>query len=164
MEFRYQYKMQASDLWQMSMYYANSSILLVVNVICAASALLLLCAFWDRAGLAGRWMLLFFAALLPVIQPFAVWLRSVRQLRGNDRELALIFNREGLHITLEREEAHKKWSQIRQVAVKPTLVILYVDNYHGYLLPNRVLGESRKELLQFIRRQMAEMNDQTHSR
>ena len=60
MEYKYQYQVQPSDLWQLQMYYTYSSYLAMINVIFILSSAALLYALWGNAPWWLRILLLFF--------------------------------------------------------------------------------------------------------
>jgi hypothetical protein len=151
MKFLYRYKTEVSDLWQFSMYYAWSSYLAVINIVCTVSAFALIIACWRDAGIAPRIGMVLFASLFTVIQPLAIWFKAKRRLKGGMPEVELLFDRSGLTVTSEGKTVHKSWGQIKGVAVKTTLVVVYVDGGGAYILPNRVLKETRKDFLSFIK-------------
>lgn len=155
MEFKYQYKVRVSDLWQMYMYYAYSSYLKIISPAVTVLFLVLTMVLWEKTGAVVHYILLFLTMFFPVIQPAIVWGNSARQLKKRAPKLEIIIREGGLYITSGVERDRKKWSQVKQVLVKPTLIAIYVDNNLGYVLTNRVLGKTRKELLGFLKEHLS---------
>ncbi|MBO4902085.1 MAG: YcxB family protein [Lachnospiraceae bacterium] len=151
MRFEYKYKVKISDLWQASMYYAYSSYLAIINIICIISAAALLIKLWATSPPWFRCFLVLFLMLFTVIQPVTVWFRSKRQLAGNLPDLTLVFTDEGISITADGEHQEKKWDQVRAVVKKPTIVVLYMADGMGYILRNSVLGNTKEEFVAFVR-------------
>ena len=45
----------------------------------------------------------------------------------------------------------KNWAQIQGVVFKPTLVVIYTDKTHGYILTNRILKDTKKAFRAFLK-------------
>ena len=43
-----------------------------------------------------------------------------------------------------------EWKSIKRVSKKPTMIVVFSDTTHGFVLPNRVLGADRKEFYEFV--------------
>ena len=159
MEYDYQYRIRVSDLWQVRMYYAYASYLAVVNIVCIFASIVLIIAFWKESVPWVRLVMLVFLSMFTVIQPAFIYLDCRRQVKelekqggdGPGLDLRLTFNEEGLVIrTMGKYEKHP-WKDIISFTVRPTLVIVYTGNNQGYILSNRVLGETRKAFIAFVR-------------
>ena len=151
MEFRYQYQVRPSDLWQMQMYYTYSSYLSIINVICIVSSIALLYSLWATAPWWLRIMLLLFLSLFTVIQPVGVYRRAKKVLNENTDTLQLTLNDQGIEIIVGDRKEFKNWNQIQGIVLKPTLVAIYTDKNHGYILTNRILKDSKKEFRAFVK-------------
>lgn len=151
MEFRYQYQVKPSDLWQMQMYYTYSSYLSIINVICILSSIALLYSLWATAPWWLRIMLLLFLSLFTVIQPLGVYRRAKKVLKENTDTLQLTLNDHGIEIIVGDRKEFKNWNQIQGIVLKPTLVAIYTDKNHGYILTNRILKDSKKQFRAFIK-------------
>ena len=151
MEFRYQYQVRPSDLWQMQMYYTYSSYLSIINVICILSSIALLYSLWATAPWWLRIMLLLFLSLFTVIQPLGVYRRAKKVLKENTDTLQLTLNDHGIEIIVGDRKEFKNWNQIQGIVLKPTLVAIYTDKNHGYILTNRILKDSKKQFRAFIK-------------
>ena len=151
MEFRYQYQVRPSDLWQMQMYYTYSSYLSIINVICILSSIALLYSLWATAPWWLRIMLLLFLSLFTVIQPLGVYRRAKKVLKENTDTLQLTLNDHGIEIIVGDRKEFKNWNQIQGIVLKPTLIAIYTDKNHGYILTNRILKDSKKQFRAFIK-------------
>ncbi len=161
MRFEYKYKVKIADLWQASMYYAYSSYLAVINIICIIASAALLIKLWATSPPWFRGFLLLFLMLFTVIQPLTVWIRSKRQLAGNYPDLTLVFTDEGINITADNEHQEKKWNQVRGIVKKPTIVVIYMADGMGYILRNSVLKETKADFVAFVREKIrADRNGQ----
>ena len=151
MELKIQYTLRPSDLWQVRMYYAYASYLAVVNLVCIAASIILIIAAWEGAPGWFRGVMLLLLSLFTVIQPLYLYLHSRSQLKKEDLgELTLTFSDAGLKIENNGKEEQHPWKDILGISKKPTLIILYTDEQHGYILTNRVLGKARGQLLALI--------------
>ena len=151
MEYKYRYKIKASDIWQVRMYYAYASYLAVVNLTCIAASIILILTQWRTAGTVFKTLMLIFLSLFLIIQPLVIYLTSIPQAKANDEEMELVFNDAGMTIRTDGREERIGWSGIVSMTVRPTLIIIYTDANHGYILTNRVLKNTRKEFLEFAK-------------
>lgn len=155
MEYKYQYQVQPSDLWQLQMYYTYSSYLAVINVIFIISSAALLIALWGTSPWWLRILLIFFLSLFTVIQPVGVYVRAKKSLKDNHDTLQLTLNDQGIEVVVGDKKEFKNWSQVRGIVLKPTLAAIYTDKNHGYILTNRILKDSRKQFRAFIKTKCA---------
>ena len=151
MEFKYQYQVQPSDLWQLQMYYTYSSYLAIINVIFIISSAALLYALWGTAPWWLRILLILFLSLFTVIQPTGVYLRAKKSLKENHDTLQLSLNDQGIEVVVGDQKEFKNWAQVQGIVLKPTLVAIYTDKNHGYILTDRILKDSKKEFRAFIK-------------
>ncbi len=150
--FSYHYTVKPSDIWQVRMYYAYASYLAVVNIICIVASLVLIITLWNTAADWFRVVMLLFLSLFTVIQPLFIYLSCVKQLKGRDNEISLVINKNLITVEAEGKRESYGWDKVRNITVKPTLVIIYTGESHGYILTNRVLKDTRKDLLEFLKR------------
>lgn len=151
MEFKYKYRLKPSDLWQFHMYYAYSSYLCIINIICILSSIVLIIKLWANSPAWFRAVMLLFLSLFTVIQPLSIYLRSVKQLNQNNDELSLTFSNSGLDVSVNGKSEQKTWNQMISVIIKPTLIVVYTDREHGYIITNRVLKDTRKDFINLIK-------------
>ncbi|MCR4739087.1 MAG: YcxB family protein [Lachnospiraceae bacterium] len=161
MEFRYRYKVKASDIWQVRMYYAYASYTAVINIVCIISSIVLLLTMWKSAETWFRLLMIIFFSLFTVIQPLLIYLSCRKQIKerssgsgggeGDPGEMELVFNEKGLEITAGGKNEKHPWKDIIAVTVRPTLVVVYTGADRGYILTNRVLSDTRKGFLDFVR-------------
>lgn len=151
MEFRYRYQVKPSDLWQVQMYYTYSSYTAVINIICIVSAIALIVALWGTAPGWLQFLMLVFLSLFTVIQPLGAFMRAKESLKGQEHELELVFHEKDFQIFMGGQRETKSWKQVRAIAIKPTVVVIYMSGSQGYILPNRVLQKTRKEFVKFLK-------------
>lgn len=147
--FVYRYSVKPSDLWQVRMYYAYASYLAVVNIICIVASIALIIALWRTSADWFKVVMLIFLSLFTVVQPLFIYITSARQIGESMDGLELVFDEYGLTIRTEGKSESHPWKDIVSITVRPTLVIVYTDASHGYILTNRVLKDTRKGLLEF---------------
>lgn len=156
MQYEYHYRVKTSDLWQASMYYAYSSYLAVINIVCIVSSIVLMIRLWDTSPAWFKGILIVFLLLFTVIQPLIVLLRSKSRLAGKFPELTLVFTEDGIRITADHEHQEKSWEQVLGLVSKPTIVVVYMADGNGYILRNSVLGNTKKAFVDFAKRMVAE--------
>lgn len=66
-------------------------------------------------------------------------------------ELELGFDDSGIIVKQNGKSEEKKWDQLLRIIIKPTMVVIYTDVEHGYILTNRVLKDTRKDFVKLIR-------------
>ena len=145
MKYQYTYRTTASELWQLSMYYIYGSMVGLCNILFTAAVIALMVSRWQMAPTWQR--LLFVAALclFTVLQPLVIYRRARRQAARITEDTTLTADASGVHIRVGAKQADLKWSSIKRVSKKPTMLILFSDTSHGYVLSNRVLGGERDE-------------------
>ncbi|MCR5107430.1 MAG: YcxB family protein [Lachnospiraceae bacterium] len=152
MEFKYRYKIKASDVWQVRMYYAYASYTAVVNIVCIFASIALIVALWRTSALWFRLLMLVFLSLFTVIQPLFIYYSSVKQVAEMKDDIELTFNERGMEITVSGKHERHPWKDVISVTIRPTLVIVYTDASHGYILTNRVLKDTRKSFVEFVKK------------
>lgn len=150
MKYQYTYRTTGFELWQLSMYYTYSSMVGVCNVIFTAAVLALTGTRWGTAGTAMKLFMILGCCLFPVIQPLAVWLRAQKQAAGIRQDTKVCFDDSGIHIELGEKSSSAGWNTIKRVSKKPTMIIVFSDTTHGFVLTNRVLGEEREVFYAYI--------------
>lgn len=150
MRFEYTYRNTGVDLWQLSMYYTYGSMVGVCNVIFTAAVWILTGIRWGEAGAWMRAALVFGCLLFPVIQPFMVYQKARRQASGITKDTKIVFDERGIHVAVGEERSDLEWKSIKRVSKKPTLIIIFSDTTHGFILPNWILGTEREKFYEFV--------------
>lgn len=122
----------------------------LVNIIFTVAMILVSIEFWDEAGWVYRLFILFGLCLFTGIQPMLLYRRAKKQEEAAPKETELSFSDSGMTVKVEGKSSHLKWKELRGVAKKPSLLILYSGKQHGFVLPNRVLGSQRMELYEYL--------------
>ncbi len=150
MEYKYNYRVKTSDLWQASMYYAYSSFMGIVNLVCIVSAIALIISRWNTASDLFRTVMILFLLVFTVFQPLIIWLRTRASLGGKYPELELAFSQAGITITSDGKKQQKPWKSVRAIVKKPTILLIYMEDGNGYILRNSILKETRNGLFEYV--------------
>lgn len=150
MRFQYTYRTTAFELWQLSMYYTYGSMVGVCNIIFTFAVLALTVSRWSVSGTGFRALLIFGVCLFTVIQPLVVYLRARRQAAGITRDTTASFSDEGIHIEVGEKFSDIKWTAVKKISKKPTMVIIFSDTTHGFLFTDRVLGAEKEAFYKYI--------------
>ena len=151
MKYSFHYKVKISDLWQASMYYAYSSYLAVVNLVCIVSGITAFIALWNSDQTVIKILMALFVLLFVAVQPLSMLKRSAMQLRGREIIIDLTLDERGMTVSSDGENAFFSYEKILNVAVKPTIVVIYTSQGQGYILNNRVLGNDRADVVRLLR-------------
>lgn len=150
MRFQYTYRTTAAELWQLSMYYTYGSMVGVCNIIFTVAVLALTVSRWSVSGAGFRALLVFGLCLFTVLQPLVVYLRAKRQAAGITQDTTASFSDAGIHIQVGEQFSDIKWSSIKKISRKPTMIIIFSDTTHGFLFTDRVLGGEKEAFYQYI--------------
>lgn len=151
MKFEYTYRNTCSDIWQLSMYYVYGSLAGLCNVIFTVAALCLTIVRWESFGIFLRISAILACCLFPVIQPLAIYAKAKkRTAKANVSDTFLRFDERGIYVRQAEESQEIKWNKIKRIAKKPTLILIFSDSTHGFVLPNRTLKGEREEFYTFL--------------
>lgn len=150
--YEYTYRVKTSDLWQASMYYSYSSYMGIVNAVFIVSAAALIISRWSVSSDIARTAMIVLLLLFTVIQPAVIWYRARASLGEKERTITLVFSQTGLVVETDGMSQVKTWKNIKGIVKKPTILIIYMDDGNGYILRNSVLGKTRNELYDLVRR------------
>ncbi len=150
---RFEVKLTAKELWQFSMYHANSGAMGLFNLIFTVAALFLLIFRWGTLTGAYRLLLLGCVLIFTVLQPLLLYGKVRRQAKSPaiTEPMYLTFSQEGLWVEQSGQQAEFAWEQMGRMDKKPGLIVLYMDRVHAYLLPEKALGEQKEALLEMAK-------------
>lgn len=157
MEFRFEEKVSAMDIWKMSMRHMYSSVIGACNIIVAVALIAMSVHFWN-AQPSWRAFFVFICILVPVIQPVVMYRRAAKQVAVLPNDLCLELNQSGLHVHVNGQKTDISWSQVRGVMVEREMIILVVEEGRGYMIPNRALGTQKEAFLKFVQSKMKKKN------
>lgn len=152
-EMKFEVKLSAKDLWQFSMYHANGGLMGGFNLIFTVAAVALLIIRWGELTDAYRLLLVGCALIFTVFQPALLYSKVRKQAKSPvmQQPMYLTFHKDGLNVEQNDQKIDFTWDQMGQMAKKPTMVILYMDRVHAYLLPKTVLGEQENDFCDMVR-------------
>lgn len=152
-ELRFEVKLGVKDLWQFSMYHANAGMLGIVNLLFTLAALFLIVTRWGTLTIPYRALLVVCALMFTVWQPLLLYNKARKQAKSSAVRdpMMLTFGEEGLRVEQGEQEALFAWDQMGRLDRMPTMVILYMDRVHAYLLPKSVMGEQEEEFYEMVR-------------
>ena len=150
MHFEYKCDVKASDLWKMAMVRTYRSPLGVVNIVFTVAMVLLTLRFWGQAPDMLRILMIIGVILFPVIQPLAIYGRSVKQLEDMPRDMELSFDDSGVHVSTGGKSEDISWKRIKNAIRRRDMIVVMSDDSHGYMLTNRVMGNDKDEFYSFL--------------
>ncbi|MEG2350220.1 MAG: YcxB family protein [Hungatella sp.] len=150
MKYQYTYRTTAWELWQLSMYYTYGSMVGMCNIIFTAAVFALLVAKWDSSSGFFKLFLILGCCLFPLIQPLMIYRKAQKQAAEIQQDTQIGFDESGVHIQLGEKNSDIPWSSIRRISKKPTMMVVFSDSVHGFVLTNRVLGKERKACYDYI--------------
>lgn len=154
MRFEYIYRNTTADLWQLSMYYTYGSMVGVCNGIFTVAMFILTAVRWEVSTGWMRAAMILCCCLFTVIQPLIIYLKAKRQASALTEDTKIAFDMYGIHIKVGEKIDNLEWKTIKRVSKKPTLIVVFSDTTHGFVLPNRVLGKERTDFYEFVVSQM----------
>lgn len=150
MRYRFKYQITASDILKISMHSIYSSMIGVSNIIFTIAMSLLAVKLWGEVSIFVKMLLILGVCLFPVIQPIAIYIRAKRQVDAVPNDLEIAFDDSGMNIKSKKHSSKLKWNEIKRITKRPNMIIIYTKSGHGYLFPNKVLGEEKEEFYRFI--------------
>ena len=160
MQYSYKYRVKISDLWQASMYYAYSSYMGVVNIICIVASIVLIISRWKGASDVFRTVMILFLLLFTVIQPSLILLRAHSSLKNGCPEIELTFSQAGMTVISNGQKQFVNWQGVLRIVKKPTILLIYMEDGAGYILRNSVLKGTRRELYEFVSKMLGSKKGQ----
>lgn len=150
MRYEYTYRNNGFELWQLSMYYTYGSMVGICNIIFTVAVLALAVSRWGEAGLIMRLLLIVGACLFTIIQPAMVYMKAVKQADAIKQDTRVGFGDSGIHVSFGGRDSDMGWDTIKKISKKPTMIVIFTDNTHGFVLTNRVLGTEREAFYEYV--------------
>ena len=152
-ELQFEVKLGVKDLWQFSMYHANAGMLGIVNLLFTLAALFLIVTRWGTLTVPYRLLLVVCALMFTVWQPLLLYNKARKQAKSPavKEPMSLTFGEEGLKVSQNGQEVEFAWEQMGRLDKMPTMVILYMDRVHAYLLPKSVMGAQEEPFYEVVR-------------
>lgn len=150
MKYKFDYKISAFELWQLSMHGIYGSMVGVTNIIFTVAMLLLGVRFWNSVNSFLRVLILIGISLFTVIQPTIVYLRSKKQLEAIPKDMEIGFDNSGIHVITLNEKEDIKWSSVKGVVKKSNMIIILTTAKHGFIITDKMLGCQKEEFYHFL--------------
>lgn len=150
MAYKFTYQTTALDLWQLSMYGIYGSMVGVCNIIFTVAMFLVTAKFWTSVNVFMKIVLIIGICLFTVIQPLAVYMRAKKQMAVASHKVEISFDDAGIHVKTKNKKSDLKWSTIKAISKKPSMIIIFSSNKHGFVLTNKVLGKQKASFYAYI--------------
>ncbi len=152
-ELQFELKLTVKDLWTFSMYHDNAGFRGIFNLLFTAAALFLLVFKWGSLPVSSRLLLVLCVLLFTVWQPLLVYIKARRQAKAPVIRdvMTLTFGEEGLTVEQSGQTAEFTWDQMGRMDKMPSMIVLYMDRVHAYLLPKSVTGDQEEALCKMAR-------------
>lgn len=150
MDFKFDVRIEATDIFKVMMKKTYSMPLGVVNAVFFAASVLLCIKFYEGAGSIARGGLILLCLFLPVIQPAFMFGRARAYVRGVPQGLTMETKEFGLLVSAGDRTQTVPYKNIKKVVKTKDYVILNLGGRSGYMLFNRVLGDKKEEFVKFI--------------
>lgn len=150
MTYQYKSEVTALDFWKLTMHQTYCSVAGVCNMVFTVAMILLAVRFWEASNDIFQVLMLFGCLLFPVIQPIGVYMKAKARVKAMPEDVNLAFDDAGLHVTMGKEKQNIPWKNIR-VTKQREMVIVFSDARHGYMLPNRVLGQEKDSFFAYAK-------------
>lgn len=150
----FEVRLTAKDLWAFSMYHSNGGFRGIFNLLFSLAALFLLVFRWGTLTVPYRLLLVVCVLLFTVWQPFLLYTKARRQAKAPviRDPMRLTFDKNGLKVEQNEQAVEFTWDQMGRMDKMPSMIVLYMDRVHAYLLPRAVIGEQEEELCQLARK------------
>ena len=64
------------------------------------------------------------------------------------------FDDTGIHVGEGEGKQEISWNKIRRIAKKPSMILVFLNSTHGFVLPGRILKEEKNDLYAFLSSKM----------
>lgn len=152
----FQIQVKAKDLWQFSMYHVNRGAQGLFNLIFTGAVLVVLVTGWANLSDSQRLSLVFCALIFTVLQPLMLYYKAHRQAKrpGMKDPMFLEFDETGLTVRQLDQEVVFGWDEIGRVIKKPTMMMVYMDRIHAYLIPKALYEDNEEAFAQLLHKHM----------
>ncbi len=153
MDYRFQVKATPFDFFMMSMKKTYRSPLGICNLVFFIAVLLMTFKFFGNASDGIRCILIFLCLLIPVIQPFCVYMRAKTLAGMMPEDMTIETDKTGLLVRVGDRAEIVSYSRIKKVIDTGDCLVLNVGGRNGYFLFNRVMGDQKDGFIKFLRSQ-----------
>ena len=150
MTYKFNYQTSAFELWQLSMYGTYGSMIGVCNIIFTAAMLLLAAKIWGDINSFIKILLIVGISLFTVIQPLAVYIRAKRQIATVPQDMEIGFDDNGIHVKTSNKYSDLKWSTVKGVTKKSSMIIIFTTAKHGFIISNKMLEKQKDDFYDYV--------------
>ena len=150
MKFHYHYRNTTLELWQLSMYYIYGSLIGVCNLIFTGAMFALVYSKWSVSDTFFRILMIVGCCLFTVFQPVSAYRKAAKQAASIKEDTDIGFDDTGMYLKVGEKSSRIRWNQIKRISKKPTMVVIFSDTAHGYVLTDRILGADKASFYDFI--------------
>ncbi len=122
----------------------------VVNIVFTAAIAALMISRWGTAGTFARILMVLALMIFPVFQPLSMYLVSIKESEKIREDTTVCFDETGMHITVREHRQTIRWKQFDSIIRRRSMLIAVPDGQHAYLLTNRILGEEKQALYEYV--------------
>ena len=150
MEYKFRSDIRPKDLWSLAMLRIYKSFAGVINIVFTVSVFFMTLRLFGSSGPVFRVIMVFLCLLFPVIQPLAIYGKSVKQLEELPKDLELVFNDKGLCVRCKGQKEEIPWKKITNAIKQKNMIVILTDEKHGYMITDRELGDKKEEFYSFV--------------
>jgi len=122
----------------------------VCNVVFTVALLLLTAKFLPTVNVSIAGLMLLGCVWFPVIHPGLIYMQAKKQAAALKEDMTLSFDDSGICAKTSEEVSHVSWKQVRNILKRPYIIIICSGSRHGFLLPDRMLGDQKEDFLEYI--------------
>lgn len=150
---RFEVNLGAKELWQFSMYHSMSGMKGVFNLLFTLAALYVLIVRFDVLTAAYKLLLVGCILIFTVWQPLLLYWKARKQakLPAISQPMILSFGEQGFKVEQNGQQAEFTWEQIGRMDGFSSMIVIYMDRVHAYLLPNFAMNGEREAFCQTAR-------------
>lgn len=150
---QFEVKLETGDFWRFSLHHSMSGMTGIFNILFTAVAVFLLITRWSVLSSGQRLLLVICALIFTVLQPLLLLRKAHAQAKQPVMKtpMLLTFSEEGLCVEQNDQQVQFTWDQMARMERVSSMIILYMDRVHAYLLPKRIMGEREETLCRMAR-------------
>ena len=156
MKYKYNYRTNAFELWQLSMYYIYGSVAGVCNIVFTVAMFALTVSKWKNLAEYWHFLMILGCLFFPLIQPLIIYKRVQEQAKNEMQDTEISFYESGISVSIGEQNSEIKWNKVKGIIKKPTMLILLSGGKYGFIFSNRVLGSEKEEFYQYVNSKIAE--------
>lgn len=153
-DYRFEYKPRAIDLWRISMYRIYSTGLKRLTAIITLILGIFVMRLLMNSNLLVGTIVLLVIIWFSMIQPIGFYIKGIKEVRLVPKDMYLAFNKDGVIIEVGSEIVTIKWPDVVGINQVNKIIILYISYNQGYLLTEKILGEDRNRFINYLNKKI----------